>query len=120
MKPIAIILILLAHSTFARESTFGQIVYTRQHHVLADAIRNMSTSGIMEGEVDETFTRQFRSTEPLLVSARVIKSLKRPGCKRLEIVFTKTNVETPRGRTNASLTTELNYCLDGSPPIFIE
>ena len=88
--------------------------------MLAAAIRQGSTSGVMEGEVAEHFTRQFRSTGPLLVTASVIQSFGRSDCKRLEMVFTKQEVETPRGRTDAILKTRLNYCLDGSPPIALE
>ena len=40
----------------------------------------------------------------------------RSDCKRLEIIFTKADVDTPKGRTQAILTTELDYCLDGGPP----
>lgn len=105
---------------FARESLAGPTVYTRQHDVLAAAIRNGSSSGVMEGEVAEHFTRQFRSTGPLLVTAKVIKSFSRADCKRLEMVFTKKDVDTPQGRTDAILKTQLNYCLDGTPPISVE
>ena len=120
MKTLSIALVLLACSTFARESLAGPTVYTRQHDVLAAAIRNGNSSGVMEGEVAEHFTRQFRSTGPLLVTASVIQSFGRSDCKRLEMVFTKQEVETPRGRTDAILRTRLNYCLDGSPPITLE
>ncbi|MFA6595962.1 MAG: hypothetical protein WCT00_06575 [Bacilli bacterium] len=105
--------------TFACES-LAETVYTRQHDVLADAIRNGSASGVMQGAVDEHFTRQFRSTGPLLVTATVIKSFKREDCKRVRMVFTKKDVDTPKGRTDAILKTELNYCLDGRPPIALE
>lgn len=120
MKTLSIALILLACSTFARESLAGPTVYARQHDVLAAAIRNGSSSGVMEGEVAEHFTRQFRSTGPLLVTAKVIKSFSRADCKRLEMVFTKKDVDTPQGRTDAILKTQLNYCLDGTPPISVE
>lgn len=120
MKTISIVIFLLACSTFARESLAGPTVYTRQHDVLVAAIRSGSTSGVMDGEVAEHFTRQFRSTGPLLVVAKVVKSFSRVDCKRLEMVFTKKDVETPLGRTDAILKTQLNYCLDGSPPIPVE
>ena len=70
MKTLSIALILLPCSTFARESLAGPTVYTRQHDVLAAAIRNGSSSGVMEGEVAEHFTRQFRATVPLLVAVK--------------------------------------------------
>jgi hypothetical protein len=120
MKLLKSFLLLLSCSTFAHESLAQTEVYTRQHDVLVAAIRHGSSSGVMEGEVAEHFTRQFRSTGPLLVRASVIESLSRSDCKRLEMVFTKQEVETPRGRTDAILKTRLNYCLDGSPPFALE
>lgn len=120
MKTLSTLLVLLCCSTCARDCLAQTTVYTRQHDVLAAAIRQGSTSGVMEGEVAEHFTRQFRTTGPLLVTASVIQSFRRSDCKRLEMVFTKQEVETPRGRTDAILRTRLNYCLDGSPPIALE
>ena len=120
MKTLNTLLVLLCCSTVACEGLAQTTVYTRQHDLLAAAIRHGSTSGVMEGEVAEHFTRQFRSTGPLLVSASVIQSFGRSDCKRLEMVFTKQEVETPRGRTDAVLKSRLNYCLDGSPPIALE
>jgi hypothetical protein len=120
MKPLFTCLVVLVCSTFARESLAVPTVYTRQHDVLAAAIRNGSSSGVMEGEVAEHFTRQFRSTGPLLVAAKVINSFARADCKRLEMVFTKKNVDMPQGRTDVVLKTQLNYCLDGTPPISVE
>lgn len=120
MKTLPPLLVLLCCTTGALDSLAQTNVYTRQHDLLAAAIRHGSTSGVMMGEVAEHFTRQFRSTGPLLVSASVIQSFSRNDCKRLEMVFTKQDVETPRGRTGAILKTRLNYCLDGSPPIALE
>lgn len=111
---------IVAISSFACESYAGSVTYDRPHDVLASAIRNGSANGVMVGEVAEHFTRQFRSTGPLLVTAKVIKSFGRDDCKRIEVVFTKKAVDTPKGRTDAILKTQLNYCLDGSPPISVE
>jgi hypothetical protein len=36
------------------------------------------------------------------------------------MVFTKKNVDMPQGRTDVVLKTQLNYCLDGTPPISVE
>ncbi len=116
MKTISLAITLLACAIFARESLAAPTVYTQQQDVLIAAIRNGSSSGVMEGEVAEHFTRQFRSTGPLLVTAKVIKSFSRADCKRLEVVFTKKDMDTPNGSTDAILKTRLNYCLDGIPP----
>ncbi len=120
MKTPYVAFILLACAGFSNASPAVPNVYTRQHDVLVDAIRNGSTRGVMEGDVAEHFTRQFRSTGALLVTAKVIKSFSRTDCKRLEMVFTKKDVDTPKGRTDAILKTQINYCLDGTPPISLE
>jgi hypothetical protein len=87
---------------------------------MIQAIKQGTASGILTGQVDEHFTRQFRSTGPLIVKARVIGELERKDCKRLEIVYTKKGVETPKGLTDAVLTTQMSYCLDGGPPVSVE
>ena len=119
MKKIATILMIGAWVVFARE-TVAQTIYTRQGDVLVEAMKNGSASGEMRGPVAEHFTRQFRSEGPLWVSAKVIRPLRREGCNRLEMTFTKKDVETEKGLTDAILKTELNYCLDGTPPIGLE
>lgn len=91
-------------------------VFADPHAVLTQAIRTGSASGAMAGPVAEHFTRQFRSTGPLLVNAKVIQHLANADCKRLEMVFTQRDVDTPKGRTEAILTTKLDYCLDGGSP----
>lgn len=108
---ISLVIILLC----SMQSIAKVRVYTQPHDILVAAIRHGSASGLLEGEVDAHFTRQFRSTGPLWVTAKVIQTLGRD-CKRLEVVFTKKEVETPQGRTEAILKTQLNYCLDGAPP----
>lgn len=119
MKKFTTILILLASSILIRES-LAQTLYTRQHEILIAAIKNGSASGVMTGDVAEHFTREFRSHGPLHVTATIISTLPRQDCKQLEMVFTKHDVETPRGRTEAIFKTQVNYCLDGSPPIALE
>jgi hypothetical protein len=116
MKTFSIALSVVSCLCLASVSA-ASTVYTKQHDVLVDAIRNGRCSGVMEGEVAEQFTRRFRSTGPLMVNAKVIKDLGRAECKRLEMVFTKKDVETPEGRTDAILKTTLNYCMDGMPPV---
>ncbi len=120
MKNITTLFLLLACSAFARESNAAQTIYTRQHDVLVAAIKNGSASGEMQGDVAEHFTRQFRSTGPLLVKATTIKSFPRADCKRVEVIYTKKDVDTPRGRTDAILKMQVNYCLDGTPPVPVE
>ncbi len=90
--------------------------FSDPHLLMTQALRTGSAKGVMTGAIDEQFRRQFHSTGILSVQARVIKTLARSDCKRLEIIFTKADVDTPKGRTQAVLTTELDYCLDGGPP----
>jgi hypothetical protein len=90
--------------------------FSDPHTLMTQALRTGSAKGVMTGAIDEQFSRQFHSTGILSVQARVIKALARSDCKRLEIIFTKADVDTPKGRTQAILTTELDYCLDGGPP----
>lgn len=106
-------------ATFARESA-AQAVYTRQHDVLVDAIRNGHAEGTLQGPADDLFTRQFKSTAPLQVTAEVIRSYPREGCKRLRMVYTKPGVQGRDGPTALTLDTQLNYCLDGRPPVNLE
>lgn len=114
-----IIPLILAASTFAREST-AQAIYTDAHSLLVDAIKNGSASGVMQGKIAELFARNFGGGGAVLVEATVIESFPQEGCKRLSVIYTKKNVITPQGRTDARLDTKINYCLDGRPPQILE
>lgn len=91
--------------------------FTKVHDAMVQAIKTGSASGRLVGQVDEMFTRQFRSTGILMLEVTVLQSLPRKDCKRLKVVYTKKDVDTPKGKTDAILNTQMNYCLDGSPPI---
>lgn len=91
--------------------------FTKAHDAMVQAIKTGTASGRLVGQVDEQFTRQFRSTGPLMVDVTVLQDLPRKDCKRLRVVYTKKDVDTPKGKTDAILNTQMNYCLDGSPPI---
>lgn len=116
MKPVAILLSVIGLA-FACESQAQGRIYTKPHDLMVQAIKSGAAAGVLTGQVDEHFTRQFRSTGPLLVTAKVIQNLGRADCKRLEIIYTKKDVDTPKGRTDAILTTQMNYCLDGGPAL---
>ena len=116
MKPVAILWSVIGMA-FACESQAQARIYTKPHDLMVLAIKSGSAAGVLTGQVDEHFTRQFRSTGPLLVTAKVIQNLGRADCKRLEVIYTKKDVDTPKGRTDAILTTQMNYCLDGGPPL---
>lgn len=103
-------------TTFARESLPLSKVYTRQHDLLVDAIRQGAAAGVMKGDVAEIFAAQFQTRGALLVTARSIRSWRQKGCKRIEVVYTQRDIDTPKGRTEGTFTQQLNYCLDGLPP----
>lgn len=114
MKSAAIVLAVLA-TTFARESA-AQLVYTRPHDVLVTAIRTGHAEGVLQGQVADKFTQQFKSNGQLLVTADVIQAFPRSDCKRLRMVMTKKDVLSKNGPRDLALETKLNYCLDGRPP----
>ncbi len=98
----------------------AQTVYLKPHEVFAEAIKHGKAQGELQGEVAEHFTRELHSTGPLFVSTKIIKRYKQEGCAQLETVFTKKEVDTPKGKTDAVLKTRLNYCKDGTPPVLLD
>jgi len=95
----------------------SESMYTDAHSFLVQAISTGKASGVLTGPIDEHFSRQFQSTGTLRIKARVIRELASPQCKHLEVVYTKEDVPTPKGKTEAILATELDYCLNGEPPM---
>lgn len=114
----AMVLALIALG-FARESA-AQTVYLRQHDMLIQAIRNGTADGVMAGETAELFKRQFKSDGQLLAHAEVIGQFSRADCKRIKVVYTKKEVITTKGPQDLKMNMELNYCIDGKPPIGLE
>ena len=104
--------ILVAPNTWAQ-----QVVFSDANSFLVQAIRTGQVSGLLTGPIDEHFSRQFHSSGALRVKARVVRDLVRSDCKHLEVVYTKEGVLTPKGMTQAILSTELDYCLNGEPPM---
>ncbi len=96
------------------------IVYLKPHDLFVEAINQGKAQGELQGEVAEHFTRQFRSTGMLLANTKVTKRYKQEGCAQLETVFTKQDIDTPKGKTQAVLKTQLNYCKDGTPPVLLD
>ena len=108
--------IFLFTSALITAAEHTQPVYASSHDMLVKTIQNGHIEGVMIGDMAEHLTREFRSTGPLLVQAKIVKSLPQEGCKRIEVIYTKKGVTTPKGLTDAILKMKLNYCLDGSPP----
>ena len=97
--------------------SFADTIFDTPHDWFVATLEQGETSGELRGMVAEHFTRELKSQGILRVNAKTIASLDRPGCQRIQAVFTKEGVETPQGVTEAILTTEINYCLDGKPPV---
>lgn len=119
MKKINAIALAVMATCFARESA-AQTVYLRQHDMLVQAIRNGTADGVMTGATAELFKRQFKSDGQLLAHAKVIGKFSRADCKRIEVVYTKKEVITEKGPQDLKMNMQLNYCLDGKPPIGLE
>lgn len=118
MKHSLITFVVLAF--FICSHSLAQTVFSNQHELFVQAIKNEEAHGVMLGEIAEHFSREFRSTGILLVQAKVIRDFKQADCKRVETTFTKKDVATPDGLTDAILKTQMNYCLDGSAPETLE
>ena len=97
--------------------TMADTIFDTPHDWFVATLEQGDTSGELRGAVAEHFTRELKSQGTLRVKAKTIASLARPGCQRIQAAFTKEGVETPQGVTEAILTTEINYCLDGKPPV---
>ena len=119
MKKTTYLAAVLLLATFARES-FADGIYNNAHDLMVEAIRTGSASGVMTGDIAKKFTDQFRSNGPLLVSAKVLKRYKQKGCARLAVDYTKKQVQSTHGMTDALLKTQINYCLDGRAPDLLE
>lgn len=115
MKKYFFLTLLFTTVVYAQESPAQQI-YSSPHEVLITTIKKGSTSGIMVGKMAEHLTRTFRSQGTLFFKSTVVKSFQQEGCKRIEIIYTKKEVKTPKGLTDAILKMQINYCLDGSAP----
>ena len=121
MKKSLLILAVLA-AIFARESAAEDVrksvIYTSQHQMLVDTIKNGSSYGVMTGETADTFRKQFKSDGMLLVSSTTLRDF--PGqsdCKRVQVVYTKKEVITPAGPRDLDMQMKLNYCTSGRAPV---
>lgn len=99
----------------AHESA-AQAVYTNPHDLMVDAIRSGRASGTLGGPTADLFARQFGSGGTLLVRAEAIGDFPQPECKRLRVVFTKKEAAGAKGLGDVTMTTAINYCLNGSAP----
>jgi hypothetical protein len=119
MKKTTYFAAVLLLATFARES-LADGIYNNAHDLMVEAIRTGSASGVMTGDIAKKFSEQFRSNGSRLVSAKVEKRYKQKGCARLSVNYTKKQVQSTHGMTDALLKTQINYCLDGRAPDSLE
>jgi hypothetical protein len=87
------------------------------HELLVKTIQSdLPVDAVMTGEIAQSMNKQFKMTGAVNVRSEIVKRHRNPDCAKLRVVFTKRGVLTPKGVTDANLRTEMNYCLDGSPP----
>jgi hypothetical protein len=87
------------------------------HELLVKTIESdRAIDAVMTGDIAKSMNKQFKTTGGVNVRSEIIKRYRNPDCARLRVVFTKRGVLTPKGITDANLRTEMNYCVDGSPP----
>lgn len=94
--------------------------YADGHALMLEALRNGQADGVMGGALAQRFAQQFGSQGALLVQAWRIHSYRQSGCARLGLRFSQQDVPTPQGFTVVRLDTQINYCLDGEPPLSLE
>jgi len=121
MKKMLLILGLVAVA-FGRASAANDlnksVIYTSQHQVLVDTIKNGSAYGVMVGETADTFRKQFKSDGLLLVSSTTLLDFPgQPDCKRVQMTYTKTEVITSAGPRDLEMQVKLNYCTSGWAPV---
>jgi hypothetical protein len=104
--------LLCSHSGDAQATRF----YDTLHNVLLDTFAKTKVEGFMNNEISEKFNKQFKMTGPVIVRSELVRFLANPDCAHFKVVFTKKGVMTPKGKTDANLRTEMDYCKDGSPP----
>lgn len=121
MSKTFLILALLA-ATFARESAAQEVrksvIYTNQHQMLVDTIKNGSAYGVMTGQTADTFRKQFKSDGMLMVTSTTLRDFPgQPDCKRVQVIYTKKEVITPTGPRDLDMQMKLNYCTSGRAPV---
>ena len=90
--------------------------------LLLTAIDQGEAHGVLVGQAAQYITQTFRSTAPIEIDVRTIRTLGEPGCKRLAVTTSQESVvdfnrerrDTKPART--AFTYQLNYCRDGRTP----
>jgi hypothetical protein len=90
--------------------------------LLATAIDQGEAHGVLVGQAAQYIAQTFRSTAPIEIDVRTVRTLGEPGCKRLAVTtsqegvvdFNREKREIRPART--AFTYQFNYCRDGRTP----
>jgi hypothetical protein len=90
--------------------------------LLVSAIDQGEAHGVLVGQAAQYITQTFRSTAPIEIDVKTVRTLGEPGCKRLAVTtsqegvidFNREKRDTKPART--AFTYQLNYCRDGRTP----
>jgi hypothetical protein len=112
---------LVALTAFSVHAVDRQAVTTVKP-LLATAIDQGEAHGVLVGQAAQYITQTFRSTAPIEIEVRTIRTLGEPACKRLAVTtsqegvvdFNREKRDTKPART--AFTYQLNYCRDGRTP----
>lgn len=90
--------------------------------LLVSAIDQGEAHGVLVGQPAQYIMQTFRSTAPIEIDVKTVRTLGEPGCKRLAVTtsqegvidFNREKRDTKPART--AFTYQLNYCRDGRTP----
>lgn len=90
--------------------------------LLVNAIDQGEAHGLLVGQAAQYITQTFRSTAPIEIDVKTVRTLGEPGCKRLAVTtsqegvvdFNREKRDTKPART--AFTYQFNYCRDGRTP----
>lgn len=90
--------------------------------LLVSAIDQGEAHGVLVGQAAQYIGQTFRSTAPIEIDVKTVRTLGEPGCKRLAVTtsqegvvdFNREQRDTKRART--AFTYQFNYCRDGRTP----
>lgn len=95
--------------------------------VLAQAIDapDGQAHAALVGAAAEAITAKFKATSPILVDVSTLKRYSQEGCRRLRLALSQEGVVLPgvyggEGPHRRTVSFDLNYCRDGSPPASLQ
>ena len=88
--------------------------------LLIVALDHGEAHGVLTGEAAQGIAQAFKTTAPIEVDVRTVKTLRQPGCQRLAITTAQDGVwdfnrtERAAAPERKAFTWMVNYCRDGS------